>query len=82
MFDQAKRLEKVRKFLSETTDKHGDCGILAPPSPAQEALDEIIVHLLGESWCVPYSCGAEQANTEAVCEIITAYKRKSFYNRR
>ena len=81
MFDKAKRIEKVKKFLDNAVEKHGSCGILAPATPAQEALDEIIVHLLGDKWCVLYSCSTEQANTEAVCEIIEAYKRKQIYNR-
>jgi len=80
MFDRMRRAEKARQFLFDTLWDYGECGMLAPPCPAQVALDAIIEHLLGENWYVPYSCNVEQTNTEAVCVIIEEYKRKSKYN--
>ena len=54
--------------------KDVDCGILAPPMDAQTAVYELCRYFLGDGWYVPYSCGAEQANTEIVYAIESNYR--------
>lgn len=76
MFDFEKRKLKSAKVVEDTIAKHGDCGILAPALPAQEAMNILIDHLLGKDWYVVYPCNGEQVNTEAVCTIIENYRPK------
>lgn len=73
-FKYKERIEKINRICDETVRKYGGCGILAPPLPAQEAMDILIKHLLGPNWYTMYSCGAEQVNMEAVAAIIERYK--------
>lgn len=57
-----------------------DGNILAPPMKAQDAIKILIEEILGPDWYVSYPCNGEQANTEAVYDIIDKFKelRKSF----
>lgn len=53
--------------------------ILPPPTQAQEGLDILIKHFLGDNWyCI--STNNEQANTEAIYEILQKYPSKSIGN--
>lgn len=58
--------------------KQVDCGILSPPTDAQEAMNLLIEFFLGKNWYVAYSCGAEQVNTEALFAIMTHPKNRLF----
>jgi len=77
--DRKKRLEKAKKFVEKSAKEYGDCGIMAPQTPAQVALNEIIHHLLGDKWYVVDPLNQEQVNTVAVYEIIQHYKTRGIF---
>ena len=74
MFDGERRLIKAQMVVERAVEKYGDNGMLPPRLPAQEAMDIIKEHLLGDGWYVNYPAGAEQINTEIVYEIIRRYR--------
>ena len=53
-----------------------DCGILAPPSDPQVALNALIHHFLGENWYSVNPISQKQVNTEAVCQILDSFPNK------
>jgi len=65
--------EKFRKQLNENSDK--DYGLCCPPTEAQEAVNILIKHFLGEDWFVSFPMCAEQVNSEAVYEILKENKK-------
>lgn len=82
LFKRRESPDAVKKRILDLCDKdypdykerHKD-NILAPPIKATTAMNELIIHLLGKDWYVPYCCNGEQAYTEALCEIEMRYKR-------
>ena len=59
--------------------KSGKIVFYHPPTQAQEGIDILIKHFLGDNWyCI--STNNEQANTEAIYEILQKYPRKSIGN--
>lgn len=46
-----------------------------PPTDAQEGLDILIKHFLGDDWSTTITCNA-QANTEAIYQILSRYPKK------
>jgi len=73
-------VEELRKRVVKFEDK--DYGICPAPLPAQEAVNLLIEHFLGDDWYVTLSMGSEQVNMEAVFEIITNnQKKKSLWSR-
>lgn len=63
-----------KEFLDKQHREHpGDYGICPPPTPAQEAVNTLIEHFLGKGWYSTMPMGAEQVNTQAVCEILDEY---------
>lgn len=54
--------------------------IMAPPTEAQEGLDILIKHFLGEDWyCI--STNNSQGSTEAIYEILQKYQQKGIIKR-
>mgnify|MGYP005780758093 CR=1 FL=1 len=68
----------AKEFLEITYEKNKQewkDDIFPPPTNAQEGLDILIKHFLGDDWyCI--STNNEQANTEAIYEILQKYPRK------
>ncbi len=65
--------EKFRKMVLENSDKY--YGLCPPPMKAQDGLDILIKHFLGEDWYFVLPVSQEQINTEAVYEILQKYPR-------
>lgn len=69
------------KEFEELTYKNSreDYGLCPPPTDAQEGLNILINHFLGELWYVTLPLNTEQTNTEAIYEILNKNKKpKSF----
>lgn len=65
------------KFLNDCKKKHPeDYGICLPPTTAQDAVNALIEHFLGEGWYSTMPMSTEQINTQAVCEILDKYPEK------
>ena len=65
------KAEEFSKQLFENSDK--DYGIFPPPTDAQEGLDILITHFLGENWYTTLSICNAQVNSEAIYEILRIY---------
>lgn len=75
--------EFMKKTCEYSIEKYGtdNYGIMPPPCDAQLGLNCLIVHLLGKDW-YSFSASNEQANTEAIYEILRRYpKKKSLWKR-
>lgn len=66
--------EKFKKTILEKSGK--DYGICPPPLDAQEALNILTEHFLGEDWYVTIPVNQQQVNTEAVYEILRKFPEK------
>lgn len=66
--------EEFIKYELEKSDK--DYGLCPPPTNAQEGLDILIKHFLGDDWCSLLPVSQEQVNTEAIYEILYKYSKK------
>lgn len=65
------------QFIRMQRKKAGkDYGVCPPPTAAQEALNVLCGHFLGEGWCTSMPIEQEQVNTQIVCEILNNYPRK------
>lgn len=65
------KAKEFKKQLHLSNDV--DYGMYAPPTKAQEGLNILIKHLLGEDWYVVDSIGVEQVNSEAIYMILEKY---------
>jgi hypothetical protein len=65
---------KFSKILLEKNDK--DYGLCPPPINAQEGLNILIEHFLGEDWFVTMPMCQEQVNTAAIYTILNKYQKK------
>ena len=61
------------EWLSVNKDPNN---ILAPPMDCSTAMGFLVDYLLDPGWCVQYSCGPEQANTEIVSALLQKYSKK------
>lgn len=61
-----------------------DYGIFPPPTEAQEGLNILIKHFLGEDWYTANPISQEQVNTEAIYQILENHpkKKKCFFTKR
>jgi hypothetical protein len=70
-------LNACGKFLDDVYSKANkagkDYGILAPPTTAQDGLDVLRKHFLGDGWYTVNPLSTEQVNTEVVAEILMKY---------
>lgn len=68
------------QFNNYVKDKSIEYNISTPPMKAQEALNILNRHLLGEDWYIVDPLNQEQANTCIVMDIIRKYpdKRDTF----
>lgn len=66
-----KKFDELMKIA--TDDKYG---MMLAPMPAQTALDILVSYLLGEDWYLAASMSEEQANTEAVLEILYRHSKQ------
>jgi hypothetical protein len=57
-------------------DVEKDYGIFPPPTEAQEGLNVLIKHFLGEDWYTANPINQEQANTEAIYQILSKYPNR------
>lgn len=62
--------EEFMSYLYSKTDE--DYGIMIPPIEAQDGLNILIEHFLGEDW-TPSNTDNEQINSEAIYEILKRY---------
>lgn len=53
-----------------------DYGMCPPPTKAQDGLSILMAHFLGEDWYTVFPLNQEQANTEAIYEILRCYPTK------
>lgn len=68
------KAEEFMKIQRRKVDK--DYGICPPPTKAQEGLDILISHFLGDDWYTAMPMDVEQTNTQAICEILEKYPVK------
>lgn len=67
---------KADDFLEEVYHKQDkDYGLCAPPTNAQDGLNTLMNHFLGEDWYTTCSMHNEQVNTEAIYEILKRYPK-------
>ena len=72
MWRKNRAAKKFREELLAKSDK--DYGICPPPIEAQEGLNVLIKHFLGEDWYVMMSISQEQVNAEAIYQILKEYR--------
>ncbi len=65
----------IKKIYKESD---ADYGMLYPPIKAQDGLNILIDHFLGEDWYVIMSVSREQINAEAIHEILLSNPKRSF----
>ena len=65
--------ESFHKWLKEHRDKNN---IYPPGMDDSTALNFLIDYLVPENYCIAYSCGKSQANTEMVSYILQKYSKK------
>lgn len=66
--------EDFAKSAYKNADK--DYGVCPPPTDAKTGMKTLIDHFLGEGWYVTLPVSAEQANTEAIYEILKKYPNR------
>jgi len=66
--------EEFRKIMLEISDK--DYGMCPPPIDAQEGLNFLIKHFLGQDWYVTIPISQKQVNSEAIYQILEKYPKK------
>lgn len=67
----------AKEFLESTyNESEKDYGIFLPPTNAQEGLNILINHFLGENWYSVNPISQEQINTEAIYLILRKYPEK------
>lgn len=59
-----------------------DYGLCVPPTTAQDGLNVLIKHFLGDDWYVTMPYGSGQVNTEAIYDILSQYRGKSTIGKR
>jgi len=62
---------KLKEWIKNNW-KPGD--LCAPEMEAGVAASILATELLGEDWCVPYSCNGKQALAEAVMALVNKFK--------
>lgn len=68
---------EAEKFLQMAIDNTNfDYGMCPPLTKAQEGLNVLIHHFLGDDWYVVMPLSTEQVNTEAIYEILRNYPKK------
>lgn len=65
--------EFKKRILSENKGDYEPC---PPPINAQKGLNILIKHFLGDDWYTTMPISTEQANAEAIYEILRDYPRK------
>jgi len=68
------RPNEFLRLQDSKSDK--DYGLCTPPTDAQEGLDILIEHFLGDDWYVTMPMSQTQVNTEAIYEILEQEKCK------
>lgn len=66
--------EDFKKYVLDRDGK--DYGLCPPPIGAQEGLNILVNHFLGEDWYISLPVCQQQANTEAIYEILRKYPKK------
>ena len=65
------KLSPKSKFIQGILNNNPyDYGICPPPIKAQDALNVLITHFLGENWYTVLPLNQEQVNTSAVYQIL------------
>lgn len=72
------KAEEFRKQLLKNSDT--DYGLCCPPTKAQDGLNILITHFLGENWYTTTPMNGEQVNSEAIYEILKQ-NEKGFLSR-
>jgi hypothetical protein len=66
------------EFINDLLEKsEKDYGMCPPPINAQDGLNILINHFLGEDWYVTMPISQEQVNTEAIYTILKNNPRKN-----
>lgn len=72
----------VKEFLDKTYAVHGDkYGIIPPPTEAQDGLNVLIKHFLGDDWYTVNPVCTRQANTEAIAQILMNTQKLNFFQK-
>ena len=69
--------EDFKRYIFNKSDK--DYGLCPPPINAQDGLNILITHFLGEDCYTTMPLGQEQVNTEAIYEILRKYPNKKSF---
>ena len=75
-FWKTKRPLSAAEAFAAKKSEEGDYGICPAPTKAQEALNALMEHFLGEDWYVTLPLSQEQANTEIVYAILLEHPKK------
>ena len=68
---------RSEEFIEEVYRKADkDYGLCPPPIKAQDGLNILRDHFLGEDWYCTLSMPTEQVNTEAIHDILRLYPKK------
>jgi len=70
-------MEAEEFALKALDESEKDYGMFPPPTKAQDGLNILIDHFLGEDWYSVNPIHREQINTEAIYEILLANPRRS-----
>lgn len=71
---------EAEKFKQMTLDKSKKSyGMCPPPTKAQDGLNILINHFLGEDWYMTMPVSQEQVNTEAIYNILSLFPRKKAF---
>lgn len=73
---------KPEQFIDNLLEKDDfDYGIAPPPVKADEGLDVLIHHFLGDDWYVTLPLSTEQVYTEAIYTILEKHQKKTLFRR-
>jgi hypothetical protein len=73
---------ELEDFIHELQKENGfNYGLCPPPIKAEQGLDILIKHFLGDNWYTTMPLNKEQANAEAVYTIIEKHQKKTLFSR-
>ena len=73
---------KSKNFINELKKETDfNYGLCPPPIKAEQGLDILIKHFLGDNWYTTMPLNKDQAYTEAIYTIIEKHQKKTLFSR-